>query len=205
MKLISNERMKSENLEWGELIEPNEHADFWHHEILDSTGQVFIGVVYEDGAVETAYAGWDSVDTFERFKVRPILHHYSERVTRTLHVNQDTKELFCERSHRNSCDTHIYRVGSSELLDLFLNAAEDDLIELPETGHVCISLPAQLKEQIAKVAGAENQSFKDWVIGRLSESAQDQRSRDSLVQAADREKRFSELLTQIRASSPCAE
>jgi hypothetical protein len=56
MKLITNKRMKNENLEWGELIEPNEHADFWHHEIVDSSGEVHIGVVYEDRAVETPYA-----------------------------------------------------------------------------------------------------------------------------------------------------
>ena len=68
--------MKSDKLEWGELIEPNEHADFWHHEIVDTSGEVHIGVVYEDGAVETAYAVWDSVDTIERFEARPILHSY---------------------------------------------------------------------------------------------------------------------------------
>jgi hypothetical protein len=73
MKFISNERMKSENLDWGELIEPNEHSDFWHHEIVDRCGEVHIGVVYEDGAVETVYSVWDSVDTFERFQARPVL------------------------------------------------------------------------------------------------------------------------------------
>ena len=62
MKFIKYERMKSENLDWGDLIEPNEHADSWHHEIVDSTGEVHIGVLYEDGAVETAYCVWDSVD-----------------------------------------------------------------------------------------------------------------------------------------------
>src|ERR1700730_11728269 len=77
MKLISNERMKTENLTWGELIAPNEHPKFWHHEIVDSTGQVHIGVVYENGAVETACAKWDSIDTFERFRGRPILNQYS--------------------------------------------------------------------------------------------------------------------------------
>ena len=76
MKFITNEKMKNEKLEWGELIEPNEHADFWHHEIVDSSGEVHIGVVYQDGAVETAYAVWDSVDTIGRFEARPILHSY---------------------------------------------------------------------------------------------------------------------------------
>jgi hypothetical protein len=57
MKFITNERMKNEKLEWGELIGPNEHGNFWHHEIVDSSGEVYIGVVYEDGAVETAYEG----------------------------------------------------------------------------------------------------------------------------------------------------
>ena len=84
MKLISNERMKSENLTWGELIAPNEHAKFWHHEIVDSTGQVFIGVVYENGTVETAYALWDSDETFEHFEVRPVLHYYGEHVKERL-------------------------------------------------------------------------------------------------------------------------
>jgi hypothetical protein len=134
MKFISHEQMKAENLEWGELIAPNEHAKFWHYEIVDSTGQVFIGAVYENGTVETAYALWDSVETFEHFEVRPVLHYYGEHVTRTVHWNQDTNELFCERSHRNSCDVKICRVAGSEISDLFLNAREDDLIEVPRQG-----------------------------------------------------------------------
>ena len=205
MKFISNERMKSENLEWGELIEPNDHSDFWHHEIVDSTGQVFIGVVYENGTVETACTTWDSVDTFERFQGRPILHQYSEYVTRTLHWNQDANQLFCEESYRNSCDIYIYQVAGSELSEWFLSANEDDLMELPESGHVCVSLPAQLREQIAQVAAAENRSLKDWVARRLSEAVEDERSRGSLAQAAERRKRFKDLVERIRASRASAE
>ena len=104
MKFIEHEKMKSENLESGELTAPNEHSDFWHYEIVDSTGEVHIGVIYEHGAVETAYAVWDSVDSFERFEPRPILHHYNGSVTRTLHWNQDTNEMFCERAHRKSIE-----------------------------------------------------------------------------------------------------
>ena len=96
MKFIKNDKMESENLNWGGLIEPNEHADFWHHEIVDSAGEVYIGVIYDDGAVETAYAIWDSIATFVRFQVRPVMYHYNGRVTRTLHWNQDTDELFCD-------------------------------------------------------------------------------------------------------------
>jgi hypothetical protein len=96
-------------------------------------------------------------------------------------------------------------VAGSEISDLFLNASEDDLIVLPETGHVCISLPAQLRKEIAEVAAAENRSLKEWVIRRLSEAAEDERSRASLAQAAERGKRFEEVLEQIRASRASAE
>src|ERR1700756_5895580 len=92
MKFIAHEKMKSENLDWGELIEPNEHSNFWHHEIVDSNGQVHIGVLYEDGTVEAGYAVWDSVDTFERFRPRPILHHRRDRVSTTVHWNRDTDD-----------------------------------------------------------------------------------------------------------------
>jgi hypothetical protein len=205
MKLISNERMKSENLTWGELIAPNEHSKFWHHEIVDSTGQVHIGVVYENGAVETACATWDSVDTIERFEARPILHCYCGRETRTLHWNREANELFCELSHRNTCNTYIYRLEGSELLDWFLAASEHDVMKLPNTGHVIISLPAELKQEIGEIAAAENLSLKDWVISRLSESAEDERSRASLAQAAERRERFKEVLKRIRAARASAE
>jgi hypothetical protein len=200
MKLVTNERMKSENLKSGELIGPNEHADFWHHEIVDSTGQVFIGVVYENGAVETGYRMWDSVDTFERFQVaRPILNHYSEYVTRTLYWNQDANELFCKESPDNSSHTYIHQVAGSEILHLLLSSTEDDLIELPQTEHICVSLPAQLGDQILEVATAENQSFNDWVVSRLSESVEDERSRASLAQAAVREKKqLGELVQRLK-------
>jgi hypothetical protein len=198
MKFITSERMKRESLEWGELIEPNEHSDFWHHEIVDSTGKVFIGVVHEDGSVETAYTMWDSIDTFERFKVRPILRHYSGHVTTTVHWDRDTNLMFCERSHRSTCDTEIYRIAVSEVLDWFLGATEHDVMELAKTGHVCLIVPAQLKEQIEKVAAAEDRSFNAWVITRLSECIEDDRSRTSLAQAADRRQRFKEIIERAK-------
>jgi hypothetical protein len=126
-------------------------------------------------------------------------------VTRTLHWNQDANQLFCEKSYRNSGDIYIHQVAGSELLEWFLSANEDDLMELPESGHVCVSLPAQLREQIAQVAAAENRSLKDWVARRLSEAVEDERSRGSLAQAAERRKRFKDLLERIRASRASAE
>jgi hypothetical protein len=78
-------------------------------------------------------------------------------------------------------------------------------MELPESGHVCVSLPAQLREQIAQVAAAENRSLKDWVARRLSEAVEDERSRGSLAQAAERRKQFKDLLERIRASRASAE
>jgi hypothetical protein len=82
---------------------------------------------------------------------------------------------------------------------LLLNSTEDDLIELPQTEHICVSLPAQLGDQILEVAAAENQSFNDWVVSRLSESVKDERCRASLAQAAVREeKQLSELIERLK-------
>jgi hypothetical protein len=192
MKFIKYDKMKNENLDWGELIEPNEHADFCHHEILDRAGEIYIGVVYDDGAVETAYAMWDSVDTFVRFQVRPVMYHYSGRVTRTLHWNQDTDELFCERTHRNSSDTSIYRVTGAELLEWFLTVGEeDDVIELPQMGDACVSPPAKPRQQIEGLVAAEFPSLEDWVIKRLSETA--------LAQAADSKELVRGLVKHIKS------
>ena len=155
-----------------------------------------------DRQPETPDAVWDSVDTLERFQARPILQHHIDHVTRTLHWNQDTNELVCEQCYRNVGESRIYRVAGSELLDWILDANEDHLIELPETGHVCISLPAQLKERIAQVAAAENRSFKDWVVSRLSEAVEDEPSRASLAQAAARMKRLKELFEQMKLRAP---
>jgi hypothetical protein len=178
MKFIDHSKMKTENLDWGELIEPNEHADFSHHEIVDSAGEVYIGVVHDDGSVETAYAMWDSVDTFVRFQVRPVMYHYSGRVRRTLHWNRDTDELYYERSHRSSSSTSIYRTTRAELVELFLSMREDDVIELPQMGDACVSPPAKPRQQNEGLVAGEFPSLEDWVIKRLSESALD-RAADS--------------------------
>jgi hypothetical protein len=189
MKLIDHSKMKSENLDWGAVIAPNKHADFWHHEIVDGAGEVYIGVVHDDGAVETAYAKWDSVDTFERFQVRPVMYHYSGHVQKTLHWNPDVDELFCERAHRNSCDTSIYRITPAELVELFLSVREDDRIELLKMEDVCTSPPTDPKPQIEGGIAAAFPAFEDWLIKRLSESA--------LAQAADSKEFIRELVKYI--------
>jgi hypothetical protein len=188
--------MESENLGWGELIEPNEHADFCHHEIVDRAGEVYIGVVHDDGTVETAYAMWDSIDTFERFQVRPVMYHYSGRVRRTLHWNQDTDELFCERSHRNSCDISIYRVTRAELVELFFSLREDDKIELSKMEDVCPDAPAEPTHQIKDAVAAESPSFEDQIIKRLSESA--------LAHARDSKEFVGELVQYIKSGPSAA-
>jgi hypothetical protein len=86
-----------------------------------------------------------------RFEARAILHR--GRVIETL---RDANELFCERSHRNTSKTHISRVGIPELLDWFLGINDHDWMELPETGHICINRPAQLKKEVEQFAAAEN-------------------------------------------------
>jgi hypothetical protein len=68
-----------------------------------------------------------------------------------------------------------------------------------------MNLPAQLKKQGEQVAAAENLSLRDWVIGRLFEAVDDERSRASLAQAADARKRFKELLKQMKASTASGE
>jgi hypothetical protein len=196
MKFISDEKMERENLDWGIIVEPNEHANFWHHEIVDGDGQVYIGVIYDDGAVETAHAWWDSMETFERFKNEPLMHHCSQRMSRTLHANFESNELFCEYSHRNSSDTDILRVEAPQVLKWFSEVSKHDVIQLPKTGHICISLPPELKDQIEEIAAAERKSVTEWTVGRLSQCAQDERSRASLAQYAERQKRFAAFIEQ---------
>lgn len=70
---------------------------------------------------------------------------------------------------------------------------------------VCIGLPPELKQQIQDVAAAEHQSFREWVITRLSESVEDERSCASLARAAERRERLKEVVKQIRASGASAE
>jgi hypothetical protein len=190
MKLIRHSKMKSENLDWGEVIAPNKHADFWHHEITDSASEVYIGVIHDDGAVETVYAKWDSVDTFAHFQVRPVMYHNSGHVQKTLHWNPDTDQLFCER---NSCETSIYRVTRAELVELFLSVREDDKIELLKMEDVRTSPPAEPKHQIERGSAAEFPPFEDWLIKRLSESA--------LAHAADSKEFVQKLIEYIKSRS----
>jgi hypothetical protein len=71
-------------------------------------------------------------------------------------------------------------------------------MELPHTGHLYITLPPQLKEQIQRIGAAEHQSLNRWVIARLSECSEDEQSRASLAQAAHQNKRLKEVIDRIK-------
>ena len=72
-------------------------------------------------------------------------------------------------------------MSAEEVVDWFVTLNEGEVIELPETGHLTISLPRELQQEIAKVAYAERISERDWIARRLDECVSDERSPASLA------------------------
>ena len=182
MRFISEQRFNDEDLVWGAITEADLIIDpelFKHayHKIVDADGVVYTGIIKEDGRVDDGYTTWDSLDTYERFDqpAKVIADKHSGRHRETLYWNSDTNQFFVEYSHKNVCEVCIWSVPAEHIAHWFITLGEQEVIELPETDHLVISLPRKLQQDIAKVAYAERISERDWIARRLGECVSDER------------------------------
>jgi hypothetical protein len=79
------------------------------------------------------------------------------------------------------------------LLDLH----EQQTVDFPQTGHIAVSLPVELRKQIQHLAGFENLTLRDWIVERLRECTQDERSTAALAAKEARRKSEAALLEQL--------
>ncbi len=159
MRFISEQRFNDENLVWQDAIT---EAD----RIIDPElfKHAYYKIVDADGVVYTGIIKEDGrVDDGYR----------------------DTNEFFVEYSHKNVCEVCIWSVPAEHIADWFITLGEREVIALPETDHLVISLPRKLQQDIAKVAYAERISERDWIARRLGECVSDERSPASLAKQED--------------------
>ena len=207
MRFISEQRFNDEDLVWGAITEADLIIDpelFKHayHKIVDADGVVYTGIIKEDGRVDDGYTTWDSLDTYERFDqpAKVIADKHSGRHRETLYWNRDTNQFFVEYSHKNVCQVCIWSVPAEDIADWFITLGEQEVIALPETDHLVISLPRKLQHDIANVAYAERISERDWIARRLGECVSDERSPASLAKQEDYtvdKTRVAEILARI--------
>jgi hypothetical protein len=194
-------------LVWGAITEADLIIDpelFKHayHKIVDADGVVYTGIIKEDGRVDDGYTTWDSLDTYKRFDqpAKVIADKNSGRHRETLYWNRDTNQFFVEYSHKNVCQVCIWSVPAEHIADWFITLGEREVIALPESDHLVISLPRKLQQDIAKVAYAERISERDWIARRLGECVSDERSPASLAKQEDYtvdKTRVAEILARI--------
>jgi hypothetical protein len=193
MRFISEQRFNDENLVWQDaiteadrIIDPElfKHA---YYKIVDADGVVYTGIIKEDGRVDDGYTTWDSLDTYKRFDqpAKAVADKQAGYIRETLYWNRDTNQFFVEYSHKNVCEVCIWSVPAEHIADWFITLGEREVIALPETDHLVISLPRKLQQDIAKVAYAERISERDWIARRLGECVSDERSPASLAKQED--------------------
>ena len=208
MRFVSEQRFNDEDLVWGAITEADLIIDpelFKHayYKIVDADGVVYTGIIKEDGRVDDGYTTWDSLDTYERFDqpAKAVADTQAGYIRETLYWNRDTNEFFVEYSHKNVCEVCIWSVPAEHIADWFVTLNEGEVIELPETGHLTISLPRKLQQDIAKVAHAEGISERDWIARRLDECVSDERSPASLAKQEEDNTRATEILAHILSKS----
>jgi hypothetical protein len=193
MRFVSEQRFNDENLVWQDaiteadrIIDPElfKHA---YYKIVDADGVVYTGIIKEDGRVDDGYTTWDSLDTYERFDqpAKAVADKEAGYIRETLYWNRDANQFFVEHSRKNRCQVCIWSMSAEDVVDWFVTLNEGEVIELPETGHLTISLPRKLQQGITKVAYAERISEKDWIARRLGECVSDERSPASLAKQED--------------------
>lgn len=182
VNLISQRRFRDEHLKWVGFITEDNHLI---QKIFDRDGVEYNGILHENGTVDDGFAVLDSPETFERLTeaAKPVASKRVGRWHQTLHWNRETSEFFCYKTNDFPGVMMIESVPVEDVSRWLLDIDEEQTVDFSETGHLAISLPTELREQIARVASVEHRSVRDWIIDRLSECIGDERSVVSLAKA----------------------
>jgi hypothetical protein len=79
------------------------------------------------------------------------------------------------------------------------NLHEQQTVIFSQTGHFVVNLPQELRQQIERLAYLEHRTERDWMVERLTECVQDERSTATLAKDQERQRRDAEILKQVRS------
>jgi hypothetical protein len=185
--------------------------------IVDADGIVYDGILGEDGTVDEGWFVYDSADTFEYFSLgkdeyysrpkdgpyEPSFVYLAETWVGNMHYflrrEKDTGKLFFHSFHRISYPSdYIAAVDTTARLESWLfNLHEQQTVIFPQTGHFVVSLPEEVLNQIERLARLEDRTTRDWIVERLRECTQDERSTAALAAQEARRKSEAALLEQL--------
>ena len=75
---------------------------------------------------------------------------------------------------------------------------EQETVIFPQTGHIAVSLPVELRNLIERLASLEDRTMRDWIVERLSDCTQDEQSRATLTAEEDRQRTVEDILQRLR-------
>jgi hypothetical protein len=205
-------------LSYGPACDPTQDMYAGRCKIVDADGAVYDGILRDDGSVDEGWFVYDSADTFEYFsrskdeynnQPQDALHepsmvdvaetwagywHYS------LRQDKETGQLFSHSYHRQSYPSDFIAAVDTvpRLASWLFDLHEQQTVIFPQTGHFVVSLPNELRDQIKRLAHLEDQTTRDWIVQRLSECTQDERSTAALALQEARRKRVAALIEKLR-------
>ena len=237
VRLISEQRVRDEKLEWlkptiaGDNLSyvPADDKDLYggHGKIVDAQGVVYDGILCEGGTVDEGWFGYDSPQTFEYFSrpkdeynslpknasPEPSFVYLAETCLGNMHYllrqQKETRHIFSHRYHRQcSRSDFIAAVETVQQLASWLfNLGEQQTVIFPQTGHLVVNLPDELRQQIERLAYLERRSERDWIVERLTECVQDERSTATLAKEQERQGRdetAKDIIARLKARQAAA-
>jgi hypothetical protein len=231
VRLISKQRVSDEKLEWlkptiaGDNVSylPADDKDLYggHGKIIDAEGVVYDGILYEGGTVDEGWFEYDCPQTFECFSQykdaynsqpkdvsrEPSFVDLAETCLGNMHYSlqqeKRTGHIFSHSYHRQcSPSDFIAAVDTVEQLASWLfGLHEEQTVIFAQTGHLVVNLPEELRQQIERLAYLERRSERDWIVERLTECVQDERSTATLAKEEERQRRDAAIMERLRSGS----
>ena len=175
VRLISEQRVRDEKLEWlkptiaGDNLSyvPADDKDLYggHGKIVDAQGVVYDGILCEGGTVDEGWFGYDSLQTFEYFSrskdeynslpknasPEPSFVYLAETCLGNMHYllrqQKETRHIFSHRYHRQCFPSDFIAAVETvqQLASWLFNLGEQQTVIFPQTGHLVVNLPEELR------------------------------------------------------------
>src|SRR5579864_3692318 len=142
MKFISSKRVKQEGLKEIEIDHTdNQGVNCVDWKITDADGVVYDAIIDEDGTITHPSGRYSAPDAFEKSSLPSdlIASKFGPYQESNLYRCRDTGEFFEEQWLRSVGEPFFSSATQEDAFRWFSEAAEGDLVELPDTGFTAIN------------------------------------------------------------------
>jgi hypothetical protein len=178
MKKIPRQEFVDKHLDFTEIVDSEGHQGIKkiRYVVIDIDGEIYDGVLNEDGSFNDGFTIWENAEVYERFgrfseSANPIANKYMSRwYSETIYYNDVTGEFFLLMTYPSASTCFISSLSPIAAVRWFVDLGNYDELRIPDAPYIGIVLTDELMRRVTQAASVDGLSAGGWVLDRIKQT-----------------------------------